>query len=84
MEHNDLLLSHITVNPAIFGGKPIIRDIRIKVETILALLEQGVSTEELLDDYPDLELEDIRASFAYARALIANEGLEAITLEVSP
>ena len=81
MEYNAALLSRITVNPEIFGGKPIIRGIRIKVETILALLEQGVSVEELLDDYPDFEPEDIRASLAYARALVANENLEAVTLE---
>jgi len=62
------LLSRITVNPKIFGGRPIIRGMRIKVEHVLALLEQGVSEQDMLDDYPDLELEDIRACLAYARA----------------
>ncbi|MFA0783037.1 DUF433 domain-containing protein [Fervidibacter sacchari] len=61
------LLSRITVNPKIFGGKPIIRRLRIKVESILALLEQGVTPEEILSDYPDLEPEDIRACLAYVR-----------------
>jgi uncharacterized protein (DUF433 family) len=61
------LLSRITVNPKIFGGKPTIRELRIKVESILALLEQGVTPEEILRDYPDLEPEDIRACLAYAR-----------------
>jgi uncharacterized protein (DUF433 family) len=61
------LLSRITVNPKIFGGKPTIRGLRIKVESILALLEQGVTPEEILRDYPDLEPEDIRACLAYAR-----------------
>jgi uncharacterized protein (DUF433 family) len=75
------LLSRIAVNPRIFGGQPIIRGLRIKVETVLALLEQGVPTEEILDDYPDLELQDIRACIAYARALVANETLEAVTVE---
>lgn len=74
-------LSRITVNPHIFGGKPIIRGMRIKVENVLALLEQGVSREEILDDYPDLESDDIRACLAYARALVANETLEAVTVE---
>jgi len=62
------LLSRITVNPKIFGGRPIIRGMRIKVENVLALLEHGVSEPDVLDDYPDLELEDIRACLAYARA----------------
>jgi uncharacterized protein (DUF433 family) len=61
------LLSRITLNPKIFGGKPTIRGLRIKVESILALLEQGVTPEEILRDYPDLEPEDIRACLAYAR-----------------
>jgi uncharacterized protein (DUF433 family) len=63
------LLSRITVNPKIFGGKPTIRGLRIKVESILALLEQGVTPEEILRDYPDLEPEDIRACLAYAKHL---------------
>jgi uncharacterized protein (DUF433 family) len=61
------LLSRITLNPKIFGGKPTNRGLRIKVESILALLEQGVTPEEILRDYPDLEPEDIRACLAYAR-----------------
>lgn len=77
------LLRRITVNPSIFGGKPIIRGMRIKVENILALLEQCVSFEEILEDYPDLESDDIRACIAYARALVANESLEAIAVENS-
>ena len=80
MDENQLL-SRITFNPKVFGGKPIIRGLRIKVETVLALLEQGVSPEEILRDYPDLEPEDIQACLAYARVLVANESLEAVTLE---
>jgi len=77
------LLRRITVNSSIFGGKPVIRGMRIKVENILALLEQCVSFEEILEDYPDLEFDDIRACIAYARALVANESLEAIAVENS-
>ncbi|KKM12589.1 hypothetical protein SY88_02765 [Clostridiales bacterium PH28_bin88] len=81
---NDItLLKRITVNPQIFGGKPIIRGIRIKVENILALLEQGMTPEEILAEYPDLEIEDIRGCLAYARALVANETVEAIDAEAS-
>ncbi len=73
---NPDLLRRITVNPGIFGGKPIIRGMRIKVENVLALLEQGVTPQEILGDYPDLELEDIKACLAYARALVANESIK--------
>jgi uncharacterized protein (DUF433 family) len=43
-----------------------------------------VPTEEILDDYPDLEPDDIRACLGYARALVANETLEAVTVEGAP
>ncbi|MBM4047076.1 MAG: DUF433 domain-containing protein [Planctomycetes bacterium] len=75
------LLNRITVNPKIFGGKPIVRGMRIKVENVLALLEQGVTPEEIMEDYPDLEAADIRACLAYARALVENEALEAVSVE---
>ena len=62
------LLKRITADPAIFGGKPIIRGMRISVELILGLLAQGESWDDLLDDYPDLEIDDLRACLAYAHA----------------
>ncbi len=69
------LLRRITANTEIFGGKPIIRGMRISVELILSLLAQGEPAEDILDDYPDLELEDIQACLAYAHALVAHETL---------
>jgi uncharacterized protein (DUF433 family) len=72
------LLQRITANPAIFGGKPIIRGMRISVELVLSLLAQGVAIEEILEDYPYLEREDIQACLAYARAAIAGDRLEAV------
>lgn len=72
------LLERITANPAIFGGKPIVRGMRISVELVLSLLAQGEKTEAILDDYPDLEPEDIRACLEYARAAIANDRLDAV------
>ena len=66
MATNEELLQRITARPDVFGGKPIIRDLRVSVELILSLLSQGASTEEILDDYPDLGLDDIRACHAYA------------------
>lgn len=76
------LLARITANPEIFGGKPIIRGMRISVELILSLLAQGVPREEILADYPALEPDDIRACIAYAHAVIANDSLEAVQVAV--
>jgi uncharacterized protein (DUF433 family) len=78
---NEDLLSRITVNPGIFGGKPIIRGMRISVELILSLLAQGETPEDLLGDYPDLEIDDIRACLAYAHAVIAHDALDAIQVQ---
>lgn len=72
------LLKRITADPEIFGGKPIIRGMRISVELILSLLAQGESVEEILADYPDLEPDDIRACLAYARAVIAHDSLDVV------
>lgn len=74
------LLKRITVNPGIFGGKPIIRGMRISVELILSLLAQGVRLEEILSDYPDLEPDDIRACLTYAHAVVAHDQLDAINI----
>lgn len=79
MSHPDLL-KRITVRPDVFGGKPIIRDMRLSVELILSLLAQGMTPEELLDDYPKLEVEDIRACIAYAHAVVADDTLSAVSV----
>ena len=81
MERNELL-KRITSNPEIFSGKPIIRGMRISVELILSLLARGAGVEEILDDYPGLEIEDIRACAEYARAVIARDSLDAVGVEV--
>jgi len=74
------LLRRITANPKIFGGKPIIRNMRISVEMILGLLAQNVTIEEILEDYPDLEHDDVLACITYAHAVLANESLEEIKI----
>lgn len=79
--HDDALLNRITANPKIFGGKPIIRGMRISVELILGLLAQGETADAILDDYPDLEAEDIRACLAYAHAVIAEDMLDAVRVD---
>ena len=74
------LLKRITSNPNIFGGKPIIRCMRISVESILSLLAQGESVQAILDDYPSLTPDDVQACLAYAHAVIANDSLDAIQI----
>jgi uncharacterized protein (DUF433 family) len=61
--------SRITIDPNICHGKPTIRGLRYPVETILELLSSGMTTEEILADYEDLEREDLLAVFAYAARL---------------
>jgi uncharacterized protein (DUF433 family) len=73
------LLKRITARPEVFGGKPLIRDMRISVELILSLLAQGETAEAILEDYPDLEPDDIRACIAYAHAVIARDKLDAVS-----
>ena len=80
MPTNHELLARITARPDVFGGKPIIRDMRISVELVLSLLTQGVSPEAILDDYPDLELDDIRACTGYAHAVISGDTLAAVSI----
>jgi uncharacterized protein (DUF433 family) len=75
---DERLLARITYDPEIFGGKPLVRGMRISVESILNLLAQGESSEAILDDYPDLEPDDIRACLAYAHAVIARDSLDAV------
>ena len=74
------LLKRITARPDVFNGKPIIRDMRISVELVLSLLSQGAPYQELLDDYPELEEEDILACLAYAHAVIAGDSLAQISV----
>lgn len=72
----EALLSRITVNPAIFGGKPIIRGHRLAVEHVLAMLAQGDDPETILAGYAWLEREDIQACLEYARRMVAHERVE--------
>lgn len=60
------LLERITVNPRQCGGRPCIRGMRIRVPDILDLFAAGLSAEQILEELPDLEMDDLRASLAYA------------------
>jgi uncharacterized protein (DUF433 family) len=70
---NEELLKRITYNPHIFGGKPIIRGKRIAVEHILGMFAAGSGFEEIMEGYPFLTEEDIRACLVYAYRLTAHE-----------
>lgn len=60
------LLSRITVDPEQCGGRPCIRGMRLRVLDVLELLAAGETREQILEDYPYLEAEDITASLLYA------------------
>jgi uncharacterized protein (DUF433 family) len=67
------LLSRITIDKRILCGKPIIRGMRISVAMILELLAKGSTMQEILEDYPDLDVADIHAALLYAHHLVENE-----------
>ena len=75
------LLARITVNPKIFGGKPIIRGRRLAVEHVLGMLAAGDSVETILEGYPWLERDDIQACLVYARRLVGHERVEPLVLD---
>jgi len=67
------LLERITINPQVMVGKPTIRGLRITVEQILKALAGGVTVQDLLGDYPELEPQDIQAVLLYAAELVSEE-----------
>jgi uncharacterized protein (DUF433 family) len=70
------LLSRITIDPKICFGKPCIRGHRIWVSLILDLLASGMSSEEILDDYPGIEEADVRACIAYGAEMARERYVE--------
>jgi len=60
----------ITVNTAQMGGVPCIRGVRIPVATVVGLVAQGMTDGQILEEYPDLEVEDIREALRYAAAAV--------------
>ncbi len=71
-------LERITINPEICHGKPCIRGMRWPVEVILDLLSSGMTTEEILEDHPELEMEDILASLNYAKLLLSGKNFKEV------
>jgi uncharacterized protein (DUF433 family) len=74
----------IEINPAVMLGKPVIRGTRITVELILRKLAEGATENELVEDYPHLTPEDIRAAIAYGAASVAHEEVVLLTGASSP
>jgi uncharacterized protein (DUF433 family) len=63
-------MRQIEVNPAICGGKPVIRGTRIMVRNILGMVAGGYSIEKILESYPELKREDVSAALAYAAQVV--------------
>jgi uncharacterized protein (DUF433 family) len=70
------LIDRITINPEIFGGKPIIRGRRLAVEHVLGMLAAGDTTEMILEGYEWLEPQDIQACLLYAQRMVSHERIE--------
>ncbi|HTU18073.1 MAG TPA: DUF433 domain-containing protein [Gemmataceae bacterium] len=75
----DTLLSRITIDPAVCHGKPCVRGLRYPVETLLELLSSGMTIDEILADYEDLEREDLLAVLAFAARLARTRRLQPVT-----
>ena len=74
----DMLLSRITIDPAICHGKPCVRGLRYPVEVLLELLSSGMTFDEILGDYEDLEREDLLAVLAFAARLSQTKRLQPV------
>lgn len=75
----DGLLARITIDPAVCHGKPCVRGLRYPVETLLELLSSGMTFEQILADYPDLERDDQLAVLAYAARLARTRRLQSVS-----
>jgi uncharacterized protein (DUF433 family) len=75
-------LERITIDPEVMGGQPCIRGFRIPVSLIIKLIASGKKIEEILEDYPELEEEDIKQSLEYA-AWTVSEKILPLTYEIS-
>ncbi len=74
-----MAFTRITINPEQMAGVPCIRGMRIPVNTIVTLVAEGLTEDEILDDYPDLEKEDIREALRYAAEAVSERTLPLIT-----
>lgn len=72
------LLDRITINPNVSFGKPTIRNMRYPVEIMLDLLSAGMTIEEILEDYPDLEREDLLACLEFASQMVRLKSIDKV------
>lgn len=81
MKSNRKLLERIALDPEVMAGKPVIRGTRVPVDLLIRLVAEGLSFEEILEDYPQLSRGDIQAALLYAAEVVRDE--EVFPLAVS-
>ena len=69
------IISRIVVDTKVMAGKPVIKDTRIPVELIVRMVAQGISEKSILEEYPNLHQEDVRAALSYAADVVAHEDI---------
>ena len=79
VQEDSVGFERITVNPEQMGGVPCIRSLRIPVATVVGLVTQGMAETEILAEFPDLEVEDIRRALAFAAAAVDERQLPVLT-----
>lgn len=72
---NAVTFTRITVDPKRMGGVPCVRDLRFPVATVVAMVADGMTVDEILDEHPDLEAEDIAESLQYAALAVQEREL---------
>ncbi|MFP4642046.1 MAG: DUF433 domain-containing protein [Dehalococcoidia bacterium] len=72
---DQLKLDRITIQPGVMGGQPCVRGLRIPVSLVIRLIAAGKSTREILEDYPELEEEDIKQVLDYAAWAVSEKNL---------
>jgi len=81
LEPEEKLLNRIVVNPKVMVGKPVIKGTRIPVDAIIKRLAGGMSLKEILEEYPNLKEEDVKAALEYAARVLAGEEVVPIVVE---
>jgi uncharacterized protein (DUF433 family) len=81
LEPEEKLLNRIVVNPKVMVGKPVIKGTRIPVDAIIKRLAGGMSLREILEEYPNLKEEDVKAALEYAAMVLAGEEVVPIVVE---
>jgi uncharacterized protein (DUF433 family) len=75
--------THITSNPDVLGGKPVLRDTRLAIDFVLGLFGAGWTHEQVLENYPSLTPEALRAVFSYAAAVLHDEVILQVRLRAT-